>query len=39
MEFNDEDKEIEIKMKYKILDIYNSRLDERIKRKNFVIDR
>lgn len=26
-------------MKYKILDIYNARLDERIKRKNFVIER
>ena len=25
-------------MKYKILDIYNSRLDERIKRKKFVTD-
>lgn len=33
MEFNEEDKEIEVNMKYKILDIYNSRLDERIKRK------
>jgi len=26
-------------MKFKILDIYNARLDERIKRKNFVIER
>ena len=26
-------------MKYKILDIYNARLDERIKRKKFVIER
>ena len=26
-------------MKYKILEIYNSRVDERIKRKKFVIER
>ena len=39
MEFNEEDKEIEVNMKYKILDIYNSRLDERIKRKEFVVER
>ncbi len=26
-------------MKYKLLDIYNARLDERIKRKKFVIER
>ena len=35
----DDDKESEIQMKYKILDIYNARLDERIKRKKFVIER
>jgi hypothetical protein len=29
----DDDKENEIQMKHKILDIYNARLDERIKRK------
>lgn len=39
MEFNDDDKEIELKMKYKLLEIYNARLDERIKRKKFVIER
>ena len=39
MEFNEDDNETEIKMKYKILDIYNARLDERIKRKQFVIER
>jgi transcriptional adapter 2-alpha len=33
MEFNDDDKEYEIEMKYKVLDIYNLRLDERNKRK------
>lgn len=26
-------------MKYKLLEIYNARLDERIKRKKFVIER
>ena len=39
MEFNDDDKDSELKMKYKLLDIYNARLDERIKRKKFVIER
>jgi len=33
MEFNEDDKENELQMKYKLLDIYNIRLDERIKRK------
>jgi transcriptional adapter 2-alpha len=35
----DDDKETEIQMKYQILQIYNARLDERIKRKKFVIER
>lgn len=39
MEFNDDDKQYEIEMKLKVLDIYNIRLDERIKRKKFVIER
>lgn len=39
MEFNDDDKPYEIEMKMKVLDIYNQRLDERIKRKKFVIER
>ncbi|CAK68971.1 unnamed protein product (macronuclear) [Paramecium tetraurelia] len=39
MEFNDDDQPYEIEMKLKVLDIYNIRLDERLKRKNFVIDR
>ena len=39
MEFNDDDRESEMEMKFKLLDIYNSRLDERIKRKRFVIER
>ena len=33
MEFNDDDKDYEIDMKMKVLDIYNLRLDERFKRK------
>lgn len=33
MEFNDDDKDYEIEMKMKVLDIYNLRLEERIKRK------
>jgi len=39
MEFNDDDKENELQMKYKLLNIYNTRLDERLKRKKFVIER
>mmetsp|Transcript_12632 Transcript_12632/g.10807 ORF Transcript_12632/g.10807 Transcript_12632/m.10807 type:complete len:159 (+) Transcript_12632:84-560(+) len=39
MEFNDDDKPEEVDIKNKILEIYNVRLDERIKRKNFVIER
>lgn len=39
MEFNDDDSEYEIDMKFKLLDIYNSRLEERNKRKKFVIER
>lgn len=35
----DDDKETEMQMKYQILQIYNARLDERIKRKKFVIER
>jgi transcriptional adapter 2-alpha len=39
MEFNDDDKPSELEMKFKLLDIYNARLEERIKRKKFVIER
>jgi transcriptional adapter 2-alpha len=39
MEFNEDDKDYEIEMKMKVLDIYNLRLDERLKRKEFVIER
>lgn len=35
----DDDKDNDLEMKFKILDIYNARLDERLKRKKFVIER
>jgi len=39
LEFNDLDKPEEVATKMKILEVYNLRLDERIKRKKFVIER
>lgn len=39
MEFTEDDTPAEIELKFKVLDIYNARLDERIKRKKFVIER
>ena len=39
MEFNEDDKDSEWEMKYKLLELYNYRLEERIKRKRFVIER
>lgn len=39
MEFNDDDSEEEKQMKFRLIDIYNHKLDERIKRKEFVITR
>lgn len=39
MEFNDEDTEQEKAMKFRVMDIYNEKLTERIKRKKFVIER
>lgn len=39
MEFNDDDTEAEREMKFRLIDIYNHKLDERIKRKEFVINR
>uniref|UniRef100_A0A7S3JP72 Transcriptional adapter 2 n=1 Tax=Euplotes harpa TaxID=151035 RepID=A0A7S3JP72_9SPIT len=39
MEFNEDDTEEETKLKYKVLEYYNARLDERIRRKKFVIER
>ena len=39
MEFNDDDNEEETRLKFQVLEYYNARLDERIRRKKFVIDR
>lgn len=39
MEFNDNETKEFTNLKYRILDIYNMRLEERFRRKNFVIDR
>jgi transcriptional adapter 2-alpha len=39
LEFNEDDNEEDIRTKFRIIDIYNSKLDERIRRKDFVIDR
>lgn len=39
MEFNIDDTEEEIKLKSEVIELYNARLDERIRRKKFVIER
>lgn len=39
MEFFSDDNEEDIEFKEKMLNYYNQKLDERIERKNFVIDR
>jgi len=39
MEFFEEDTEEQIKLKNSVIDLYNARLDERIRRKKFVIER
>ena len=39
MEFFEDDEDSEVKLKEDILKLYNTRLDERIKRKKFVIER
>ena len=39
MEFNDDDTEEERTLKLQVLEYYNARLDERIRRKKFVIER
>ena len=39
MEFNDDDSEQEKAMKFRLIDIYNHKLDERIMRKEFIISR
>ena len=39
MEFNEDDSDEEIKMKFRLIDIYNEKLTERVRRKEFVISR
>ena len=39
MEFFDNETEDDRQLKFQVLDLYNARLDERIKRKKFVIER
>jgi len=39
MEFNDDDTPDNIKLKENVIELYTARLDERIRRKKFVIDR
>jgi transcriptional adapter 2-alpha len=39
MEFYDDDNENDIKLKNDVIELYNARLDERIRRKDFVIKR
>ena len=39
MEFNEDDSQEEKQMKFNLIDIYNKRLTERIRRKEFVISR
>ena len=39
MEFFDDDTESDIKLKNDVIELYNARLDERIRRKKFVIER
>jgi transcriptional adapter 2-alpha len=38
MEFAEDDKEADIDLKYKVLKTYNAKLDERVRRKKFVIE-
>lgn len=39
MEFFDDEKKSETDLKYEVLKLYNSKLDERIRRKKFIIDK
>ncbi len=39
MEFFEEDTEENIQLKNSVIELYNARLDERIRRKKFVIER
>ena len=39
MEFHDDDTPENVKLKESVIELYNARLDERIRRKKFVIER
>ena len=39
MEFFDEDTDEDVNLKHSVIELYNARLDERIRRKKFVIER
>jgi len=39
MEFHDDESSENVKLKENVIDLYNARLDERIRRKKFVIER
>ena len=39
MEFNDDDTPENVKLKENVIELYTARLDERIRRKKFVIER
>ena len=39
MEFFDDDTQEDIQLKNEVIELYNARLDERIRRKKFVIER
>lgn len=39
MEFCEDDTDMDIKLKEEVIQLYNARLDERIRRKKFVIER
>jgi len=39
MEFNEDDTPENVRLKESVIELYNARLDERIRRKKFVIER
>lgn len=39
MEFHDDESSENVRLKENVIDLYNARLDERIRRKKFVIER
>jgi transcriptional adapter 2-alpha len=39
LEFFEDESEADVKFKYEVIELYNARIDERIRRKKFVIER